>query len=206
MKKFQTEQEDFWAGEFGDDYIARNEGQKYFASNVAFFAKILTKTDGIESVIEYGANIGLNLLALKTLLPGVELSAIEINAKAVQELNKIEKTHVYHDSILNFEPRQKHDFVLVKGVLIHINPNRLPEVYDKLYESSGRFICIAEYYNPTPVELSYRAHKDKLFKRDFTGEMLDRFDDLRLVDYGFAYHNDNNFKQDDITWFLLERR
>jgi spore coat polysaccharide biosynthesis protein SpsF len=27
-----------------------------------------------------------------------------------------------------------------------------------------------------------------------------------LVDYGFAYHRDPNFPQDDITWFLLEKR
>jgi spore coat polysaccharide biosynthesis protein SpsF len=26
-----------------------------------------------------------------------------------------------------------------------------------------------------------------------------------LVDYGFAYHRDPAFPQDDITWFLLEK-
>jgi spore coat polysaccharide biosynthesis protein SpsF len=26
------------------------------------------------------------------------------------------------------------------------------------------------------------------------------------VDYGFAYRRDPNFPQDDITWFLLEKR
>ena len=35
--------------------------------------------------------------------------------------------------------------------------------------------------------------------------MLDRFPDLRLLDYGFAYHRDPVFPQDDITWFLLEK-
>ena len=34
--------------------------------------------------------------------------------------------------------------------------------------------------------------------------MINRFPDLYLVDYGFVYHRDNNFKQDDITWFLLK--
>ena len=28
----------------------------------------------------------------------------------------------------------------------------------------------------------------------------------RLVDYGFAYRHDPNFPQDDITWFLMEKR
>ena len=65
---------------------------------------------------------------------------------------------------------------------------------------------IAEYYNPTPVEVKYRGHDGRLFKRDFAGEMLDRFPDLKLVDYGFNYHRDHNFPQDDGNWFLLEKR
>jgi spore coat polysaccharide biosynthesis protein SpsF len=36
--------------------------------------------------------------------------------------------------------------------------------------------------------------------------MLDRYDDLQLLDYGFAYHRDRQFPVDDITWFLLEKR
>ena len=95
--------------------------------------------------------------------------------------------------------------VLTKGVLIHMNPDSLACVYDLIYKTAGRYICIAEYYNPKPVNVDYRGHKDRLFKRDFAGEMLDKFGDLRLVDYGFVYHRDNNFLQDDINWFLLER-
>ena len=54
--------------------------------------------------------------------------------------------------------------------------------------------------------IDYRGHTDKLFKRDFAGELLDRHKDLRLMDYGFVYHGDPKFPQDDITWFLLEKR
>lgn len=146
------------------------------------------------------------MLAIKSLLPDVKLSAIEINEKAVAQLKKIENITVHHDSILNFKSDGKHDLVLIKGVLIHINPDNLSEVYKALYETSNRFICIAEYFNPSPVEINYRGHSEKLFKRDFAGEMLEEFTDLQLIDYGFAYHRDNNFKQDDITWFLLEKK
>ena len=37
------------------------------------------------------------------------------------------------------------------------------------------------------------------------GEMMDRYPQLRLVDYGFLYRRDPNFPQDDITWFLLAK-
>jgi spore coat polysaccharide biosynthesis protein SpsF len=67
-------------------------------------------------------------------------------------------------------------------------------------------ILMGEYYNPSPTAIPYRGHADRLFKRDFAGELLDRFPDLRLIDYGFAYRRDPAFPQDDITWFLLEKR
>jgi spore coat polysaccharide biosynthesis protein SpsF len=53
--------------------------------------------------------------------------------------------------------------------------------------------------------INYRGHKDRLFKRDFAGELMDKYPDLKLVDYGFVWRRDNNFPQDDGTWFLLEK-
>ena len=97
------------------------------------------------------------------------------------------------------------DLSLIKGVLIHINPDMLPVVYEKLYTASRRFVLVCEYYNPSPVAISYRGHADRLFKRDFAGEMMDKYPDLKLVDYGFAYRRDPAFPQDDITWFLMEK-
>lgn len=81
----------------------------------------------------------------------------------------------------------------------------LPAVYDALYRTSSRYICVSEYYNPTPVSVPYRGNSEMLFKRDFAGELMDKFDDLRLVSYGFSYHRDNNFLYGDGTWFLLEK-
>jgi pseudaminic acid biosynthesis-associated methylase len=202
---FKTEQEVFWAGSFGDDYTSRNQGNRWIASNLAFFAQVLLRTTDVRTVLEIGANLGLNLMALRQLLPQAELSAIEINPKAVQMLQQLGSINVYPQSVLDFHPEYQRDFVLSKGVLIHINPDELAKVYDLLHETSSRYICIAEYYNPTPVEIPYRGHAGKLFKRDFAGEMLDRFKELRLVDYGFIYHRDSNFSDDDLNWFLLEK-
>ena len=91
------------------------------------------------------------------------------------------------------------------GVLIHINPERLPVVYNNLVSLSSRYILVAEYYNPTPTEVSYRGHSERLFKRDFAGELVDEFN-LNLVDYGFWYRRDNIASEfGDMTWFLLEK-
>ena len=77
--KFQTPQEESWAGSFGNEYIDCNQNTQIVAANTALFSKILSKTSSIHSVIEFGSNIGLNLIAIKRLLPEAELSAIEIN-------------------------------------------------------------------------------------------------------------------------------
>ena len=90
MQTFKTEQESFWASEFGDHYINRNEDEKLLASNIALFSKILSRTSGINSVLELGANIGLNLRAIRTLLPAGKFSAVEINQQAVQQLRSYE--------------------------------------------------------------------------------------------------------------------
>lgn len=203
---FQTDQEEFWAGEFGNEYIGRNKGSGWEAANTALFSRILRNRAAIQSAIEFGPNIGLNIVALRTLLPDCPITAVEINKEACVELKKIQGVEVINQSLLEFHPRQSFDFVLIKGVLIHQSPDHLPSIYEMLYRSSGRYLCVAEYYNPSPVELSYRGYEGKLFKRDFAGEILDRFQDLKLIDYGFVYHRDPLFPQDDITWFLLEKR
>lgn len=199
---YKTVQEEFWAGEFGSEYMKRNTNH---TPNINFFSNILMKTAGVNSIIEFGSNIGLNLKAIQCIMPEIELSAVEINNEAVHQLKTIQNLKVYHTSILDFKVDYQRDFVLSKGVLIHINPEYLNDVYEVLYHASKNYICIAEYYNPTPVEVNYRGYTERLYKRDFAGDMLEKYKDLELIDYGFVYHRDNNFPQDDITWFLLKK-
>ena len=205
--KYTTEQEDFWAGAFGNSYIDRNKSDYLLASNIQFFSQALKCAGKISSVIEFGANIGMNLRALKILYPDIILNGIELNNDAAEMLaERIGRDHVYAGSIFDWEMKEPSELTLIKGVLIHINPDMLPVVYKKIYESTSKYILICEYYNPTPVMVPYRGHKDRLFKRDFAGEMLDTYPELNLVDYGFVYRRDIAFPQDDITYFLLSKK
>lgn len=203
--KHKTEQEEFWAGTFGDQYIERRPLKKLLSASIAFLAKALSKTKKINSVLEFGPNIGANLFALKQLIPNLELTGVEINKNAATVLEKAENINVINESMLEFSPQKKYDLVLSKTLLIHINPSHLPKAYDVIYNSCKKYILLAEYYNPTPVKVTYRNHEDRLFKRDFAGEMLNKFPDLSLVDYGFVYHRDNFAIPDDFNWFLLEK-
>jgi pseudaminic acid biosynthesis-associated methylase len=204
--RFKTAQEDFWAGKFGDDYIARNAGDALLGSNISLLAKMLRNCPNAKSLIEFGANIGMNLRAIRALRPDMELDAIEINASAVDELRRWGGAkQIHHGSVLDFQAERTWDIGLIKGVLIHINPDFLPQVYEALFRASNRYLLVVEYFNPTPVEIVYRGHSGKLFKRDFAGELLDKFPSLRVVDYGFVWRRDPVFPQDDSTWFVLEK-
>lgn len=205
-REYRTEQEDFWAGDFGKGYMERNQGEFLLAANLNFFSKALKFTRGINTCIEFGANIGMNLKALRLLFPNLEAFGVEINTDAAKQLAlEIGEKNIFNGSIFDYPPQRAFDLALIKGVLIHINPDQLDVVYSKIYESSAKYVLVAEYYNPTPVAIPYRGHTNKLFKRDFAGEFLDSFPRLKLLDYGFAYKRDPSFPQDDITWFLMER-
>lgn len=201
-----TDQEKFWGGDFGKEYIDRNRDKQLLASNMSFFSAIIQSTGGISSVLELGCNVGMNLRALRHLLPSCELTGIEINDRAAGILEKWGEAKVITGSIFDVDTKELYDLVFTKGVLIHINPDLLPEAYRQLYKYARKYILVAEYYNPVPVALEYRGHKDRLFKRDFAGEMMEAYPDLNLVDYGFIYRKDPAFPQDDITWFLMEKR
>ena len=84
---FDTPQEDFWAGEFGDSYIARNDSENLLASNIALFAKIFSSLERIPtSFLELGANIGMNITAIQNIAPGANFTGIEINKQACNVL------------------------------------------------------------------------------------------------------------------------
>ncbi|NPA72023.1 MAG: pseudaminic acid biosynthesis-associated methylase [Gammaproteobacteria bacterium] len=204
--EYKTEQESFWAGEFGDAYSQRNNNDDLLKNKMALFSKILGRTGKLDSVIEFGSNIGLNLRSLANLDASMALSAVEINAFAKAELEKWGGcTEIFHQSALDFSVGKHYELSMILGVLIHINPDELPKMYEKLYESSSRWVLIAESYNPTPVMVKYRGNDGKYFKRDFAGEMMAKYPELTLADYGFVYHGDPEFPLDDITWFLLKK-
>lgn len=112
---------------------------------------------------------------------------------------------MFHETTFEFEPKTQWDFLFISGVLIHFNPSELFKVYDLTHRASKKYILINEYYSPEPVEINYRGHSERLFKRDFGVEMWDRYPDLKLVEYGCTWRRDAVLPNDDFTWFLFEK-
>lgn len=200
-------QEKYW---YDDDtakrYMQDNCSKKLFDSKFNLYKKIYNNiNEKPRSVIEFGCNIGLNLDCFKKIDKKIQITGVEISDTACKILS--EKKYDYNNqSIYDYIPNNKYDLSLVMGLLIHLNPDRLIDAYKKLYDSSNKYILIIEYYNPVPVTIKYRESAEKLFKRDFAGEILDIYGDLSLEDYGFVYHRDSKYPLDDLSWFLLKKR
>jgi pseudaminic acid biosynthesis-associated methylase len=199
-----TPQEAAWRGEFGNAYTDRNMGK--VPANRSFFRTILTALgQAPASVLELGCGAGENLIALGHLLAeGTRLTGVEINGRAVSYARERAQCQIHHGSLLDYSS-EPHELVFTKGVLIHIPPTELWRAYRVLLNCSSRWIMLAEYYSPQPVEIPYRGEACMLWKRDFAGDMLTIYPELKLHSYGFVYRRDL-YPQDDLNWFLMEKR
>ncbi len=202
--RLQSEQEQFWAGDFGNEYTTRNAIQA--TDRIPFFRKIFgLANQGIHSVCELGANRGHNLLAIQAVAPQCDLNGLELNPQALAELKSHTGLNGTQGAIQDFDPKRQFDLVYTCGVLIHLNPDDLNAAYRKMFTLSNRYILVNEYYNPSPVELGYRGHAGKLFKRDFGGEFIDaNAGQVKLVDYGFLWQRVEP-SWDNTTWWLFEK-
>lgn len=192
-----------WAGPFGNEYADRQIPNE--TGTAGFFARALARMEGPPRVaLELGAGTGDNIRALHRLYPNMSAWALEVNSHAASQITGariIEADLTETEIPLECQP----DLVFTRGVLIHIHPARLIQAYRNLAASS-RYVLIAEYHNPTPIEVRYRDRDGLLWKRDFAAHFLSMHPEFRVIDYGFAWRHDPHLRQDDLTWFLLERR
>jgi hypothetical protein len=72
-----TAQEEFWAGEFGTEYVRRNPAGVHLAANFALLERALRRAGEIADCIEFGANVGINMRALQMLRPRLTQHAVE---------------------------------------------------------------------------------------------------------------------------------
>jgi len=206
----ESPQVEFWKGEFGDFYTDRNVAsseQKH--ARIALWSEILAHTISVppSTILEIGANLGINLRALR-LLSSARLYAVEPNEKARAILVRdgvVAPTDARAGSASNVDlPDGVADLAFTSGVLIHIAPDDLPASLKEIHRCSKRWIACIEYFSDKPEMIPYRGHDERLFKRDFGALWLDSFSDLRIVHYGFAWKRVTGL--DNLTWWLFEKR
>ena len=96
------------------------------------------------------------------------------------------------------------DLVFTAGVLIHIAPDDLGRATGEIVRVARKYVLCIEYFSHTAVEVSYRGQMGLLFKRDFGAFYLDRFFNLKCVDYGFLWQREFRIF-DNPNWWLFSK-
>ena len=205
----KTPQSENWRGEFGDAYTERNvaspamlEARKHMWTR--FLAPL--SGDPPQTILEIGANIGLNLRALKD-LTDAHLIAVEPNASARARLiadGVVPESELY--DALGTEvplPDGVADLVFTSGVLNHVPPDALAETCAEIHRLALKYIICCEYFADQPQEIPYRGLAGMLFKRDFGDFWMEKYPKLEVVDYGFFWRRVTGL--DNLTWWLFRK-
>lgn len=196
-----------WTGDFGDSYTERcgpdtPDWEVQIAAREQLFLTIQRQTGisffGLESIVEYGCNAGLNLSALRNVWPSVPTIGVEPNESARRVA--IANGH----NVINGSLRTPvlGDLVFTAGVLIHIPPQQLDEAMSVVWHSAKRYVLAIEYFAPQSRMVRYRGLDEAMWCDDFGSRYL-RFPNLELRGYGFAWKPVTNM--DNVTWWLFEK-
>lgn len=185
-------QEQFWRGEFGDEYTRRNRVDWW--ARVPFWSRIIAETRP-RSVIELGCNAGWNLMAIRALGWPIKMAGVEINSKAVAQAGDA-GLWVIRGQLSDLTWTA--DLVFTAGVLIHVAPENLGEMMGQIVHRANRYVLAVEYDNDTELEIEYRGNTERLWKRPYGKLYADL--GLREIESGDAPGFDR------CTYWLMEKR
>lgn len=206
-----TKQLQLWRSTFGAEYAER-EGNRISRDGVRRLMRDWgcmlrhAVTPHPASVLEVGCNIGRNLVALRAFID--EIHAVEPNAAAVATARAnpaLAGLDIQEGSgfKLPYEDRSV-DLVFTSGVLIHVAPDDLGAMLDEIVRVANHYVLCVEYFSHQPISVPYRGREGYLFKRDFGSFYLERYPDLRVLDYGFLWQPLDS--SDNSNWWLFAKR
>lgn len=211
----QTQQIDFWKGNFGKEYTDRNshsiEDWDKFYLNIYGKTKIEMNSGFIGNLpkdmkmLEVGCNTGMQLNGFQR-MGFKNIYGIELQPYAVEEAKKYTKNiNIISGSGFDLPFKDSYfDLVCTNGVLIHISPDDLPKIMAEMYRCSKKYIFGFEYFAENVTEINYRGHSNYLWKADYAALFMQQFPDLTLVKKEMYPYLDNPNNTDFM--YLLEKK
>jgi pseudaminic acid biosynthesis-associated methylase len=191
-----SETSDWWKGDFGSEYQRRNIVT--WENRVPFWEHIVELTQAT-SFLDVGCACGWNMLALRRINENFEMSGLDVNLDALREaqrsgLDVMEGTADKAEELFGHNAAQ---VVVTSGVLIHVAPADLVKTMKSIMDASSQYVVAVEYDSPEEVEVNYRGHAGRLWKRPF-GKLYEAMG-LSLVETGEAQGFDS------CQYWLMER-
>tara|TARA_B100002052_G_C15855205_1_gene587115 strand:- start:666 stop:1283 length:618 start_codon:yes stop_codon:yes gene_type:complete len=196
---------EIWEKQFGNDYtdrkleVHRTEGDLRKKS----WSRIFEMVDDVDSVIEVGCNVGMNLEGIFHANNSLHITGIEPNKYALKKALKYAqgRYEVLGGNIFNLSLKHNADMVITCTLLIHISPDQLLSAMNEIYMASNKYILIMEYYWPIVKEVNYRGLKEALWKQDYGAKFYNNFD-VHLIETGYLDSRDGF---DRTTWWLFKK-
>lgn len=111
--------------------------------------QLLPELAPIHSVLDVGCGRGRLASVLGEVLPSAHYSGLDIGEAQVQATSEVRPDGtLYKVPIQDFNPKHKYDLVLVSEVLMHIPPNEIKVVCDKLLKMANRYVLAIEWTQP----------------------------------------------------------
>ena len=179
----RPQQENAWAGEFGNAYTERNRVDWW--ARVPFWSRMISATRPC-SVVEVGCNAGWNLMAIRALNWVPTLRGVDVNQGAVLEARSagLEVAVGSIDEVI-----APADLIFTAGVLIHIAPDHVARFMEALAKKARRYVLAVEYEHGYEQEIEYRGERQMLWKRPY-GQLYQGLG-LQLIARGPAEGFDN---------------
>jgi len=196
----ENEKNGTWYGDFGIRYTLRN---KIIPEKLVPFYKRILKDIEVEKILEVGCNRGHNLTAI-SYCGQYDLYGIDINPYSILVARDNKEINFTVGNISDILYKDNYfDLVMLVGVLIHINPDKLKEAIAEVLRVSNKYFLMMEYnYDFEEFErIPYRENVG-LWRGNFKKLVMDNFS-VRLLLEGEAGVEDGF--GDKRNYFLFEK-
>ena len=158
-----NDQQKLWSEGFGDKYIERNLsfhnvnyiGSKKHTNRLYITKSFFEPIPRDASILELGCNVG-SIINILNDMGFTNVTGIDINKRAIEIISKRYPHYDFiHSSIESFQLRRKYDMVYTSGVLIHIHPDNIMPIIEKIKALSSKWIFGFEYYSEERKDISY---------------------------------------------------
>lgn len=110
---------------------------------------LLPSIEPIHSVLDVGCGRGRLASLLGEVLPKAHYSGLDIGQAQAEATQAVRPDGtVYVSPIQDFDSHHKYDLVLVSEVLMHIPPNEIVQVCQKLTDICDKYILLIEWTQP----------------------------------------------------------
>ena len=189
---------DFWIGDFGKKYMKKYTFDETHKRQI-YIEKILQYTLDINSILEIGCNVGINIKAIKNIgdyeLYGIEPFKDALDICIKNNLLDLDKAFCTNTSNMKMFKDNQIDLVFTSMVLMYIPLPELKIATDNIVRISKKYILCCEL-SSNKKESTYIYENTNVYDRNWGDFYTKNYKNLELINYN---------KESQFSWWLFKK-